>query len=52
MELPTQSDLKVTLRTKELQLAKAREKIEVLSYECRTLRDALAIQDRENGTNV
>ena len=43
----TLSELKVTLRSKEHQLTKAREKIELLSYECRTLRDALAIQDRE-----
>ena len=47
MRQATLSELKVTLRSKEHQLTKAREKFEKLRYECKALRDTLAICESE-----
>ncbi len=52
MDQTTLTNLKVTLRSKEHQLAKAREEVERLSHEYRSIRDTLAICVRETETNV
>ena len=52
MNTPTYSVLENSLKRREVQLAKAKDRYDKLNYECRTIRSTIEILASKNGTKV